>query len=178
MGRCLRALPGRGLLEEELNPEVRKGLPAGRTVNVPASSRQKARRTSFSAPSSTAFPFPLRACPFALDPRPLEMMLLPDNAPDARCKPTFSRWSSVQERIEAMSWSISNRLASPRGVLRKVMRTFDTSRLQRASQSEHSKAVLLNAPVDTGLALILFEPPQRLRQVLVQYHGCDGSSSA
>ena len=97
---------------------------------VPRSSGRLWLLTSFSTPSSsTAFPFPLRACPLA-PARPLEITLLDERAPEARCRPTFSRWSSVQERIDAMSCSISNRFESPRGVVMKVISTFDTSRLQ------------------------------------------------
>lgn len=50
-------------------------------------------------------------------------------SPDDRCRPTCSRCSSVHARIELRSWSISNRFESERGVLRKVMRTFETRRL-------------------------------------------------
>ena len=90
--------------------------------------KEERERTSFSTPSSTALPVPLRACPLPAPPRPLEMTLAEPSDPLERCRPTFSRWSSDQLRIDEMSCSISNRLASPRGVLRNVMRTFDTRR--------------------------------------------------
>jgi len=44
-----------------------------------------------------------------------------------RCRPAFSRSSSVHCKIEDNKVSISNRLASPLGVLRNCRRTFVTS---------------------------------------------------
>ena len=44
-----------------------------------------------------------------------------------RCRPAFSRSSSVHCKIEDSKVSISNRLASPLGVLRNCKRTFVTS---------------------------------------------------
>ena len=44
-----------------------------------------------------------------------------------RCRPAFSRSSSVHCKIEDSKVSISNRLASPLGVLRNCRRTFVTS---------------------------------------------------
>ena len=44
-----------------------------------------------------------------------------------RCKPAFSRSSSVHCNIEDSKVSISNRLASPLGVFRNCKRTFVTS---------------------------------------------------
>ena len=44
-----------------------------------------------------------------------------------RCRPAFSRSSSVHCRIEDSKVSISNRLASPLGVFRNCRRTFVTS---------------------------------------------------
>lgn len=106
--------------------------------------------TSFSTPSSsTAFPFPLRACPLA-PARPLEMTLLDERAPEARWRPTFSRWSSVQERIDAMSCSISNRFESPRGVVMKVMRTFDTRRLHEGTPASVKRLVCEHTQQRTG----------------------------
>ena len=46
----------------------------------------------------------------------------------ARCRPAFSRSGSVQERMVARRESISNRLASARGVVRNARRTFVTRR--------------------------------------------------
>ena len=44
-----------------------------------------------------------------------------------RCRPAFSRSSSVHCKIEESKVSISNRLASPLGVFRNCRRTFVTS---------------------------------------------------
>lgn len=44
-----------------------------------------------------------------------------------RCRPAFSRSSSVHCRIEDSKVSISNRLASPLGVFKNCRRTFVTS---------------------------------------------------
>jgi hypothetical protein len=44
-----------------------------------------------------------------------------------RCRPAFSRSSSVHCKIEDSKVSISNRLASPLGVFRNCRRTFVTS---------------------------------------------------
>lgn len=46
-----------------------------------------------------------------------------------RCKPAFSRSASDHERMVASKDSISNRLASARGVVRNERRTLVTSRL-------------------------------------------------
>jgi hypothetical protein len=46
----------------------------------------------------------------------------------ARCRPAFSRSGSVHERMVARRESISNRLASARGVVRNARRTFVTRR--------------------------------------------------
>jgi hypothetical protein len=46
----------------------------------------------------------------------------------ARCRPAFSRSGSDQERIVARRPSISKRLASSRGVVRKESRTLVTRR--------------------------------------------------
>lgn len=45
----------------------------------------------------------------------------------ARCRPAFSRSASFHDRMLARRLSISNRLLSPRGVVRKESRTFVTS---------------------------------------------------
>ena len=45
----------------------------------------------------------------------------------ARCRPAFSRSASFHDRMLARRLSISNRLLSTRGVVRKESRTFVTS---------------------------------------------------
>ena len=46
----------------------------------------------------------------------------------ARCNPAFSRSASVHDRTDEISWSISKRFGSARGVARKERRTFVTRR--------------------------------------------------
>ena len=57
-----------------------------------------------------------------------------------RCRPAFSRSSSFQERMEASRVSISKRLESARGVVRKDRITFVTKRRSTLVSEEERRS--------------------------------------
>lgn len=74
-----------------------------------------------------------------------------------------------------MSCSISNRFESPRGVVMKVIRTFETSRLHERTSCQWRDSyasIRGDVPVHTVLARVPLEATHGFDEVLIQDDGC------